>query len=147
MQLLVPVLVAIFCGLIFGIQVPSNGLLAKTTASPIMAGLMIIGSGAAVMALTVLLTRPKMQPNWMHDVPWYALLGGVYEAIGVTLAAWVAPKLGAGTSLIILVVTQVVIGVSLDHFALLGLERHPISLMRVLGCLAAIGGAILVSLG
>ena len=65
----------------------------------------------------------------------------------MTLAAWVAPKLGAGTSLIILVVTQVVIGVSLDHFALLGLERHPISLMRVLGCVAAIGGAVLISLG
>lgn len=147
MKMALPLLVAIFCGVIFGVQVPTNGLLTKTTGSPTFAGLIIIATGATVMALTVLVTRARMQPNWAHDTPWYALLGGVYEAIGVTLAAWVTPKLGAGTSLVVLVITQVVLGVGLDHIGAFGLDKHPVSWLRVTGCLVAVGGALMVARG
>src|SRR5579875_1718439 len=147
MQMAIPILVAIFTGVIFGIQVPTNGLLAKSTQSPIVSGFIIIDTGATLMGITMLVTRAKMQPNWAHDTPWYAYTGGIYEAIGVVLAAWVAPKLGAGTSLVILVITQVVVGCGLDHVGALGLEKHPVSLLRAGGCLVAIGGAFMVAKG
>ena len=147
MKMALPLLVAIFCGVIFGVQVPTNGLLTKTTGSPPFSGFIIIATGATVMAITVLVTRAKMQPNWAHDTPWYAYMGGIYEALGVTLAAWVTPKLGAGTALVVLVITQVALGVGLDHIGALGLEKHPVSWLRAAGCVIAIVGAALVAKG
>ena len=62
-------------------------------------------------------------------------------------SAWATPKLGAGTTLVVIVASQVALGVALDHFGLLGLKVHAASWLRVTGVAVVAVGALLVSLG
>ena len=103
--------------------------------------------GALGAGLVVLLVRPQVQPGWVTTTPWYAFIGGLYAAAIVAVGAYSTPKLGAGPTMVLTVTSQVVTGVLLDNIGALGLEKHPVSWLRIVGCLVAMGGAVLVSLG
>ena len=60
---------------------------------------------------------------------------------------YATPKLGAGPTMVMTVTAQVVTGIVLDHMGALGLEKHPVSWLRIAGCLVAVVGAVLVSMG
>jgi transporter family-2 protein len=80
-------------------------------------------------------------------VPWYAWLGGLYGAFFVGVAAFAAPRIGVGVLLTAAVAGQLAAAVVLDHYGLLGLARHPISVTRVAGVLLVFAGAWLVRAG
>jgi transporter family-2 protein len=54
------------------------------------------------------------------------------------------PNLGPGLTFGLLVAGQMIISVVLEHFGILVVEPHPISLLRVLGILLIVGGVTMV---
>ena len=71
-------------------------------------------------------------------------------ALGATLVFIVIsliPRLGAATTNIALLAGQIIGGLIIGHFALLGSPQEPLNAARLTGALLAIFGAILVGLG
>jgi transporter family-2 protein len=58
---------------------------------------------------------------------------GVFGFVVLASISFLIPQIGATSAIILVMIGQVVIGVILDHFGLLGAAVHPISLSRLFG--------------
>ncbi len=147
LQLVAPFLAVLLAGIGIALETPTNALLSKTSGSALWASMVSFLVGLLVLGLSAAILRPRLTPDWLIGSPWYAWVGGAYGAVVVLASAWATPKLGAGTTLVVIVAAQVGLGVVLDHFGVLGLEAHPASLLRIGGVAAVTVGALLVALG
>ena len=147
MQMLFPFLAVILVGLGIAIETPTNALLMKTTSSMLWASFISFLVGAAVLAVALVVTRARLQAGWISQPPWYGFIGGLYGAGVVAASAWATPKLGAGTTLVVIVAAQVALGVVLDQLGVLGLAHHPLSWLRIAGVAVVTAGAVMISLG
>jgi transporter family-2 protein len=78
--------------------------------------------------------------------PWYIwLAGGVLGVIYLTGNILLAPKLGAGALVALVVAGQLVFSVLLDNFGWFGFVQHPAGLARLAGCSLIIAGVFLIS--
>jgi len=92
----------------------------------------------------VLATSGRVFDPSLKQVPWYAWLGGFYGAFFVAVAAFGAPRVGVGVLLTAAIAGQLAAALVLDHFGLLGLARHPVTLTRAAGLVLVLVGAALV---
>ena len=146
-QLILPFLAVVLVGIGVALETPTNALLGRSSGSVLWASLISFAAGTVVLALGALILRPKLSGGWMGATPWYAWIGGVYGVAVAAASTWATPKLGAGTTLVVIVAAQVALGVVLDNFGLLGLEAHPASALRLAGIAVVTVGALLVALG
>ena len=147
LQIAIPLIAVVLVGVGIAIETPTNALLGKSWGSALWASLLSFLVGALVLGVAAAATRPRLPQGWITAAPWYAWVGGVYGAAVVLASAWATPKLGAGTTLVVIVASQVALGVALDHFGILGLTPHPAGWLRLCGVAVVVGGALLVSLG
>ena len=146
LQILLPLIAVLLVGVGIAVETPTNALLARTSGSVLWASLFSFIAGGLVLGSVILVRRPALSGGWAA-APWYAWLGGVYGAFLVLASAWATPKLGAGTTLVLIVASQVGLGVILDHVGALGLTAHPASAMRLVGVVVVAVGALLVARG
>jgi transporter family-2 protein len=66
----------------------------------------------------------------------------LYQTINVTL-----PRLGSTLMVTLIISGQLLLGVIIDHFGWLGVPIHPVSLSRIVGLLALLGGGYLIVRG
>ncbi len=77
---------------------------------------------------------PALQaPNWI----W---IGGVVGVIYVTGALMIAPKLGAATFIIAIIVGQMIASATIDAFGLMGFPRQALSASRLIGLIVVATG-------
>jgi transporter family-2 protein len=100
--------------------------------------------GAILSALLLLLARNNALSQW-QTVPKYALLGGAFGVFIIFAVSYSIPRIGATSTITILVIAQLVTGLVLDHFGLFELPRYPINLYRIVGCVVLGIGAWLVT--
>ena len=147
MEMAIAALVVLIAGVATAVEAPTNALLNQNVSSLVFTAFVTMAVGALGAGLVLLMVRPQLQPSWATTTPWYALTGGLYAAAIVAMGAYATPKLGAGPTMVMTVTAQVVTGIVLDHMGALGLEKHPVSWLRIAGCLVAVVGAVLVSMG
>ena len=135
------ILLALLAGAALPVQAALNGRLGRVLDNPMMAALGSFVAGCLVLILYLLITRASFPtPSLLGRVPTYLWLGGVLGGIYVTLAIIVTPRLGVATTMGIVVAGQVLVSLILDHFGLLGLDKHPVNIGRLIGaCLLALG--------
>ena len=146
LQLVLPLMAVVMVGVGVALETPTNALLAKTSGSVLWASLFSFLAGTAVLAAALAVQRPSLAEGW-RQAPWYAWIGGVYGALLVLASAWATPKLGAGTTLVVIVASQVALGVALDHFGLLGLEARSATPLRYAGVAVVAVGAAMIAKG
>ncbi len=103
--------------------------------------------GTATLLVLALAMQHRPEGQAVREVPGWAWIGGLYGALFVVVLAWATPKLGVATSLAAVVAGQLVLGLLIDHFGLMGVPRQPISLARLGGTAMVIGGMLLVRRG
>ncbi len=140
----IPLILAIIAGALTAIQAPTNAMLGKAAGSPILAALISFLVGSAALAAYVVLSSTRVSVGEFRGLPSYVWLGGLYGAFFVAVAAFAAPRLGVGVLLTAVIAGQLAAAVLLDHFGLIGLERHPVNLTRLAGVGLVFAGAILV---
>jgi transporter family-2 protein len=140
----VALLLAVIAGVLIAVQAPTNALLGKASGSPIIAAFISFVVGALALGLVAGATSGKLFAPGLRQVPWYAWVGGFYGAFFVAVAAFAAPLLGLGVLLTAAVAGQLTAGLVLDHYGLLGLARHPVTLTRAAGFILVVVGAVLV---
>ncbi len=135
---------AIIGGVLLAVQAPTNAILGKASGSPIVAAFISFLIGTIALGAVVAATSGKVFAPGFRQVPWYAWLGGFYGAFFVAVAAFGAPRVGMGVLLTAAVAGQLAAALVLDHYGLLGLDRHPVTITRAAGLALVLLGAILV---
>jgi transporter family-2 protein len=127
------------------LQAPINATLGQRVGS-FQAAFLSFAIGTALLALIAALARGGLgQLPDARGLPWYYLTGGVLGAAYVTTVLVTVRALGAGAVVAATIAGQLSASVALDHFGLLGVERQPVTVARMLGvALLALGVYLIV---
>lgn len=136
------VIIAVFGGMLLGVQTPINGALGKRVGG-IEGALVSFAVGVICLSFVVLLFG-KGNLSQITHVPKVWLIGGALGATAVTCSILAVQGLGVAGTLSAAVFGQILVGLLIDHFGLLGVTKTPLDLSRVLGVLLMMGGLYLV---
>jgi transporter family-2 protein len=138
-------LVTLFAGASVTIQQVLNANLRTELGSPWWAAAVSYLVGLAATASIALLARgPGFAASFARTSPSLSWTGGLFGATFITIAILMVPRLGAATTLALMVLGQMAASVLLDHYGVLGLAQHPLSLLRLAGVACIILGVVLV---
>jgi len=108
----------------------------------------ILINGFVVAALTalffVLANQTPIEKITSEVRPW-VVLNGICGAIIITIAALTFPRIGAASVIVLIITGQLITAIILDHFGVLNLPHHPISVMRILGIGCVVVGVFLTT--
>ena len=71
---------------------------------------------------------------------WTLYLGGVFGFVIIAAAVLVFPRLGAAYAIALMVCGQCLAAMIIDHYGLMGMEKSPATLQRVIGVALVVGG-------
>jgi transporter family-2 protein len=138
------VLVGVVAGCLVGMQAPINSRLGRTVGS-VQAATFSFLVGTVLLVLVAAFLRGGLGNfSQLGRAPWWALVGGLLGAVYVTVALIAVRTLGASGLTAVVITGQLAISVAIDRFGLLGVDRQPIGLHRVVGLLLLVAGALLV---
>lgn len=141
-------LFAVSMGISSAVQTAILGRLGLALGSPIKASLVSFLLGFLAMVLVVGCVNRDYdlrgalgagQPRWM----W---LGGLLGAMVVLTNAALAPRLGTGLTVVVVLIGQVAGGVLIDHFGWLEVPRRPVNMLKVIGLIVAFAGVAMIRL-
>jgi len=143
MQIWLVILIGLIGGIAVGVQSPIAGAMGQRVGG-VASSFIIHVSGAIFSGLFLFLRGGEKIKDW-HTLPWYMLIAGIfglilYLTINVTL-----PRLGSTMMVALIIVGQLVAGVVIDHFGLLGVVTRHIDLPRALGVVVLVFGAYLIA--
>jgi transporter family-2 protein len=97
-----------------------------------------------MVALALALQDPLPSVATVSRIPWFAWTGGVFGAIFIGLAIFLIPQLGAATFFALLIAGQMLGSMVFDHFGVLGVPVHPVSVIRIAGAALLVAGVVLI---
>lgn len=138
---------AVLLGVVLTTQVATNALLGKALGNDYIPAAVNMAIGLVVTAgLTWSLTSEWPSREMVRAAPWYVwIAGGVMGTIYLTGNILLAPRLGAGELVGLVVAGQLIFSVLLDHFGWIGFAQHSASLPRLAGCTFMIAGVFLIA--
>ncbi|SFH71804.1 DMT family transporter [Planctomicrobium piriforme] len=134
------------CGI--PIQAIVNARLGTLLANPLLAALISFVTGTLALGIICLIANggiPKY-PSGVH-IPAFLYIGGLLGAVFVTVVLVLVPKIGPANVIAATIVGQLVMGLVLDHYGVLGTPQNPVNLVRLSGAALLIVGAWLVKWG
>lgn len=139
------VVFALVAGVLLPTQAGINTQLPKSLGHPLLAACVsfIVGT-IALLLYTFERHIPLPTLSVAMQAPWYLWLGGLLGAFYLTTTIILAPVLGAATMLGLIVTSQMLASIVIDHFGLVGFPIHPISLWRSVGAILLIIGVFLI---
>jgi transporter family-2 protein len=138
---------AVLLGAVLTAQVATNAQLGKALGNPYIPATVNMAFGLIVtVILTWALTSQWPSREMIREAPWYLWpAGGVLGVTYLTGNILLAPKLGAGALVALVVAGQLIFSVLLDHFGWLGFAQHSAGVARLTGCCLMIAGVFLIS--
>ena len=124
------VLVCLLGGIAVAVQASFAGLLSDNVGLA-GNGLIVFGGGFLFALVTVLFVQGGQLSEW-RSVPWYVYLAGPLGIVIISSIGYAIPRIGVASTLTLIVVSQLIIGVILDHFGWLTIPR-PVDLQRLIG--------------
>ena len=138
------VLLTAVTGGLVALQAPINSILGKSVGT-FQTVFLSFTIGAIAMAGIAALTKGGLgQLSGVRDVSLLYLTGGLLGAAYVGSVLVTVRYLGLGGVTAATIAAQLAVSVVVDHFGLLGVERQPITAMRVLGVVLLALGTYLV---
>lgn len=141
-------LLGVAAGAFIAFQAPINSQLSRGLGFPVAAAALSFLSGAIVLGLvsTVLTRVQGIQLDWRAPAPWLFVAGGCLGGAYVTSATILIPRLGAAALMAFMVSGQLLAGMAIDRFGLLGVAVREISAGRVTGAFLLVAGALMIRL-
>lgn len=144
-QSALPIVLAVGGGVSIVVQQVLNSNLRMALGSTAWSGFTSYLVGTICMVLFALATRDPMPAiSVTAKVPFWAWSGGLFGAVFIGLAILLIPQIGAATFFALLVTGQMLASLCFDHFGLLGVPVHPVSLVRFAGAACLIVGVVLI---
>lgn len=137
------VVVGLMGGVAVALQGPMSGVMSQKLGP--FASSMIIHVGGALVSALFLLVSGGVNLRDISTVPRPFLFAGAFGVVLYLTFAYTLPRVGATVATALLIVAQLVVGMTLDHFGWLGVAQHSFSLQRFLGLVFLTIGAWLVT--
>lgn len=139
-------IIGLVAGLAVTIQSGINAQLNILTKSPVISTLISFVTGTALLIIITLLFHTKSVKTLpLPDTEnWWKFTGGLLGVVYVLSVVIIFPKLGAATTLSLIVAGQLVFALVFDHFGWFGFPVKTISLGRIAGIGLIILGVWLV---
>ena len=119
-----------------GIGVPVlaalNAALGRQIGSPAVAAAVLFLIAFGVAAGTALVTNPQAVAK-LASAPRHLFLGGVLVAFYVLSITWIAPTMGVGNAVFLVLLGQLISAAAIDHFGLFTAQASPLTLTRMAG--------------
>lgn len=96
------------------------------------------------LAIALVAPGPKFNELIPKNGDWLPWTGGIFGAIFLAITILMLPKLGAATTISLIIVGQMTLSLIMDHFGLLGLPVQPVSLLKMAGAGLLILGVALI---
>lgn len=141
--LLIPLLVGI--GVV--IQSGANTQLRYILANPFLAGLISLSVATFTLILINLAIRTDLSVLAVHNIQrtsWWMWTGGLMGAFFIMSVVLVAPEIGPTKLFSLIIASQLIFSLVVDHYGWLGFEVQPVSIKRVVGVVLLIVGVFLV---
>lgn len=132
------ILIAALGGLTVAVQGQMMGLIDKNVGT-LESVFLTYGVGGALAAVAMLLARGG-NLSAITTLPWWTLLSGVLGLVIVATIGYTVPRLGLTVAFTVVVASQFLFSMLLDHFGLFGAEVRQIDMNRLLGVAMLIGG-------
>ena len=139
------VLLTACVGGLVALQAPINSGLGKAVGS-FQAAFVSFTIGTAILCVIAGLAKGGLGQisDVGHISAWYYLLGGALGAAYVSTVLVTVRTLGAGGTTAATIAGQLTMSMLVDQFGLLGVEKSPITALKVLGVLLLAAGTFLV---
>lgn len=139
------VLLTALVGGLIALQAPINSGLGRTIGS-FQAAFLSFAIGTTLLLGIVTVARGGLgQIGQLGNVPaWYYLTGGLLGAAYVTTVLVTVRSLGAGGVTAATVAGQLTASMVVDQLGLLGVEKSPITALKLLGVLLLAAGTFLI---
>jgi bacterial/archaeal transporter family-2 protein len=135
----------IFLGIILAVHLAMNGKVGASLNNPRVGNALFwcIGAmGALALGATGWRAGALDELRNVHPL---LLTAGLFGACLVFAIAWLIPQVGAGAVMITLLAGQVLGGMILSHFGLLGSPVHRVSPLNILGAITMVAGVVLAT--
>lgn len=138
---------ALVTGTLSATQTAVNGSLGVRAGSPLVAATVSFAVGTVALGVLVALTRaPLGLGRVARTEPWWIWSGGALGAVFVLINASVAPLLGTGLTVSVVLAGQLTGGILVDRFGVLGAPRRDVTPARVIGLVLVLAGVSAVRL-
>ncbi len=145
MQLLgmvITVLTGILGGISVGLQGPISGAMGQRVGG-VASSFIIHVSGAFLSGLLLLALGGEKIQNW-RELPWYMLGAGMFGVILYITLSYTLPRLGATGALSLIIIGQLLMGITIDHFGWFGVTVRPVDAVRIVAALLLFAGGYLI---
>lgn len=135
-------LLAIVAGALIPVQAAANAALSKSIQGnvPFAALTLFVVAGAASVVAVLLAGGQLPTTVALRAAPWWSYLGGLIVAFYVFTITFLAPRLGVGTAISLIVTGQIGAALAIDHLGLLRSPMLPLTPARLVGAaLMAVG--------
>lgn len=137
----------IVAGMLSASQTAINGDLGKVLHSPMQAAFISFFIGTVLLIAIVLILHPANRfSHTKGEHPWWMWLGGFLGALFVLGNAYLAPTIGTGLAVIIVLIGLMIGSLLIDQFGWLESRQNTITPLQVVGLLVMIGGVVLIRL-
>ena len=138
-------LLMVAAGISVAVQQILNANLRDEIGSPWWAGFASYLLGAIVMLTMALIVKgPRPTEILFSRTTPISWTGGIFGALFIGTVILMIPRLGVATVLALVVVGQMMAGVVIDHFGLLGAQPHLVSCTRLVGVVLLVASVILI---
>jgi len=138
------VLLGVGAGGLVGMQAPVNSRLGKTVGTAQAATFSFLVGTAALLLLASFWRGGLGNLGHVGRAPWWALVGGLFGAVYVSVALVAVRTLGASGLTAVVITGQLAISVVIDRFGLLGVAKQHIGVTRIIGLVLLVAGFVLV---
>ena len=137
------VLTAAVGGLV-ALQAPINAQLGRTVGSWQAAAVSFTFGTVLLVAIVLVAGGGFGEVGEARRLPWYYLTGGVLGAAYVTTVLVTVRSLGAGGVVAATIAGQLAMAVVVDQLGILGVEKQPVTALRLVGIALLAAGTFLV---
>lgn len=132
------ILIGLAGGAAVGLQSPLASMISQRLGT--FESVFIVHIGGALIALLPLLFVGGGKLSQWRSVPWYALVAGIFGLIVISAISYMIPRVGVAAAITTIVAGQLLVGVLLDHFGLLGASVRTLDTTRILGLAVVLAG-------
>ena len=145
MSVLFSYLLVIAAGMAVALQQVVNAHLRVALGSPWWTGSASYLVGLlAMLVMALLAPGPRPTLDAIANAHWLSWTGGLLGALFIATGILLVPRLGAATTLVLIVVGQMICSLVVDHFGVLGVPQHDASPLRLAGAALLIVGVVLI---
>lgn len=140
------ILLAIAIGASGPLQASINNQVRLLTGDAIRAALLstTVSTGSLLIVSLVIKRGNILEGGYLQRMDWWMWTAGVIGAIFVAASALLVARLGSAVLFTLIVAGQLVAAIVMDHYGVLGLDKHQITAPRVAGIVLVMAGVVLV---